>query len=373
MSKKTKKKSHAGKIIGSIVALVIIFFGVGSLMYFTGNFPEFNKKVDSVFIMINEDLSIPKAIDKSSEMTKNENDIKLILPSVFAKQPVFSGLLLGEIDFSSDEMINAYEKALEEWKIRNFEYFSDYVRLTNISQAEDCFIFMDSEPSIVCINKQNGEVKKTFCPVYPGTKGWLKDSDYVFEGRDSLQYVFSFDATNSKLDTVTTTVKNFSKNEIKPLSYYIEKVSLDKKSEEAVIDGLSNWASYDKDEPLPNLQFIDANKIDTLYSIKSNDAQYTLTSPSLFVFSPIEQGLYKIGLSDKDGVWLRTRGYVAIYTNGELSLVSLDYSSDEPQIQLQLSNRQFYYIAAGNFAERENFDNTYDERPQIFLKIKAVQ
>ncbi|OJF76528.1 MAG: hypothetical protein BKP49_06775 [Treponema sp. CETP13] len=373
MPKKTKKKSPAGKILGSIVALIIIFFGVGSLMYFTKNFPEFNNKIDLIFTTINNDLSNSNNISKNHEIIPIEKDTKLILPSIFTQQPVFSGLLLGEVDFTSDESITANKNAQEEWKIRNFEYVSDYVQVTNISQGEDCFIFIDSEPALVCIEKQTGEVKRTVCPVFPGTKGWLKDTDYVFVGRDSLQYVFSFDAINSKLDTVATTEKNISINEEKPLSFYLEKIALDKKSEVAVLDGLRNWASYDENASLPTLQFIDATKIDTLYPIKSNDIQYDLKTPSLFVFSPLKQGLYKIGLSDDAGTWLRTRAYVAIYTKGELSLVSLDYDSDRPQVQLQLSNNQLYYIAAGNFSERESLINSQEDRPQLFLKIMAVQ
>jgi len=379
--KKNKQFVRIAKIFAFICALIIIVCGVGILLYSVGSFPDFNQHIDSVLTKIiqNKDTeSINNAEQKNVELEKNS------LASVFDKSVIFSGLLLGEIDFSTPEIISKNKLAENEWNTKDIKYNSQYPIVTNVCKFSDCYIFLDAKPSLIQVNIQTGEIKQTSCPVYPGAKACIKDSDYVFEGRDGRQYVFSFDTLASDLDTIKNFTMFSQNTDEKKLSYYMEKVAPNLKLTEAILDNLANWADYSENDVLPKMHFIDPDAIDTLYNLETNTKDISMSKPTLFVFSPNSQGVYKIGLCDKKGSWLKKRAYVAIFTKDELSLVSLDYKSDEPQIQLQLSNRQLYYIVTGLFNDSmtivddsEGFikhpsNNENIEWEQMFLKIEAV-
>jgi cell division protein FtsL len=383
IKKNNKKFARAVKILVFICALVIVLCGVGILLYSVGSFPDFNKHIDTTLMKIKENKSSDSV--KSDEQKNMDSEVTP-LATVFDQTVTFSGLLLGEMNFFTPEITSKTQETQNEWDTKFVKYISHYPSVTNVCKFSDCYIFLDAQPSLIRVNIQTGEVKRTPCPVYPGSNAIVKDSDYLFDGRDGRQYVFSFDPLNSDLDTMVDF--NMFPNNLdinkKLLTYYIDKIAPDSKTTEVILDNLYNWAGFSKDNVLPKMNFIDPESIDTLFSLESNIKNVSVISPTLFVFSPTIQGIYKIGLCDKKGSWLKKRAYVAVFSNDELILVSLDYKSDEPQIQLQLSNRQLYYIVAGNFSDSitvaadsegsimQSSSNDEIKKDPLFLKIQEV-
>lgn len=381
---KGKKKSKVGIVFFTAITFILLLFIVSFFVYMVGSYPDFNSRVDDLLLKIENSDSITQGEKQDESETLNsvekaEKTTVVTKASVFSTNAVFSGLLLGEIDFDAENIIKDSLQAQTDFNIQQPNYSSDYPIVSSINSFEDCFVFLDAQPALVRIHKQTGEEKRTECPVYPGSKACVIDTDYIFSGRDGRQYIFSFGSNSENYNSV----KNYTEyvNEANSLSYYMKKIAPDAKAQSSILDSLKIWASFSDDDNLPEMQFIDANKLDELYSMKSNIETNDFTAPSLFVFSPNEQGLYKIGLCNDEGLWLNTRAYVAIFTGDELSLVSLDYKSDEPQVQLQLSNRQLYYIVAGNFSDTSEFgeysnlredESEKTQRSQMFLKIEEA-
>ncbi|HZK20269.1 MAG TPA: hypothetical protein VFC68_06055, partial [Treponemataceae bacterium] len=238
---------------------------------------------------------------------------------------------------------------------------------STICEFADCFVFFDSEPALVCIHKENFEVKRIASPVFPGAKAISNGKDLIVQGRDGQEYVFVFGNDIAQLDVL----ENFGFMYYEQtLAYYKNKIEPDKKSKEAILDGVSNWAGSPHGKELPQMKFVHANNIEHIYAI-NNDIFENKTIPSLFVFSPIKQGIYKIGICNENKKWLQIPAFVAVFNDGELSIVSLDYKSDEPQVQLQLSNQKLYYIVAGKFAD--HVLDTNEDMSDLFLKIEAVK
>ncbi len=113
-----------------------------------------------------------------------------------------------------------------------------------------------------------------------------------------------------------------------------------------ILAGFKNW-SGDISTVLPELSFFYPRNGDGSWSLPVDNYE-----TRLIPFSPDEQGMYTIGLSEKRGGWIQALAFVAVFEEtGELLAVSVDYHSDRPQVSLHLRDDRMYYIAQGFFTD----------------------
>ena len=237
-----------------------------------------------------------------------------------------------------------------------WRYSADYPIVCTPCFGADSVVFITAEPRLVVLDLDDGTAGQSVpCPVYPASSALLAEQVYYFDGRNGDRYAFSFS------DTEADRAAAFSIAEAPDTVMRLSDIA---SPNEAFADSLSSqlsqWLSAEPPQEPSAIEPV-------LLSAAGEAASLRYAEYDIAVFSPEEQGIYTVGLSDAQGMWKQQQAAAAVFTrDGEMVQSSLDYVSDRPQITLHLSDTEVYYLVIAALADGTLDDGCYFCVKRIF-------
>ena len=344
-------KSKRAKFF-SVLLILIACAAFFLFVYKAGKFPGFNRFVDSAISLIksSSEKESYSATNESLEVaplapTHVSPDLlaKLQKIDLSNKKAVFDGVYSGYYNENASSDVNVAVLQNDGFSVmtESYTYDSDW---RYVSNPYTCFPYaavFTGEPELQLFEYETGLFYSCPVPVYPDEVLLFSSEELIFKGRDENTYRFLFKDASSK-----TTEK-----EIKtPKQFFVP----DSKCEAAIKSRLEMW-NEKKIDKLPPVSFFpvysDDNNTSALY-----DAAAGL---SVYAYSPVEQGKYKIGFMDANENWSDCKAFVFIFlSDGEMLTMSFEYYADKPYTEVSLSAKELYYFVCGNAAETEIPENT---------------
>ncbi len=369
-------KKRSGLIF---LAGFLVVAGLLTAAYFAGSFPSFNRLVDTavqkaVLLVTKKsvddsDTSDPSEVEAMAETETNpavaeteqvfEESVEQSVPdsgkipgraSVLSENPVLYSLT-GE---SAAEIYHLTGADMQNVRDSLYmEFFNGYAILTPIVEFADGEVFITSEPRLVVKNRNDDSVSLEQWDVnYPLGRACAWGNAFVFAGRDGKDYAFVFG------------------DSLPPGGF----IAAEKESPMSCEDNLfstfnaadSFYASLRNELYLLGINALSSGQLpDTGFFLPPDEdnsfatAFFSIDRPSVFVFSPAEQGLHTVSLVDEKGAVVKERTFVAVFSEkGDRLSMSLGYLDDRPVTSLHLDDSLFYYIVSGAFDGAEIPDDS---------------
>ncbi|MCQ2612031.1 MAG: hypothetical protein MJ183_00315 [Treponemataceae bacterium] len=362
------------------LAGLLIVAGLLTAAYFAGSFPSFNRAVDTAVQKITF-LVTKKSVEKKdaansaeasesvaetednpsvtdyeelSEESEESNSIieEIISEPVSAAKIPDKALILAEnpvlyslTDESAEKIYRNTGADLQNVKDAiSMDFYNGYAILTPVVEFADADAFITSEPRLVVRNRKDNSVSFEQWDInYPLGRACAWENAFVFAGRDGKNYAFVFGDNLPQGEFAAETQKSPMSCEENLFSAF---TASDKfygsLRNELYLLGINAFSSGEFPETGFFLPPDEDNNFATGY--------FSIDRTSVFVFSPMEQGLHTISLVDEKGAVVKERTFVAVFSeNGERLSMSLGYLDDRPVTSLHLDDSIFYYIVSGAF------------------------
>lgn len=347
---KKKNRTFLLILLFILIAFFLLFF-----VYKIGSFSNYTAFVDD---MIGRIKSIPGTNDKKSEtdgQISGDSEASNLKPDnsflmtdnvdITRKNPVFCGLY----DGTAKEPVSNDTPGFitEPYNIRTekFSYESEWKFITAPCSYGSYMAVFTGEPALNIFSWFDGLLYSCSIPVYP-EKIIFFDSDLlVFNSRDGGTYYFDLNGdTHFPSDSKTT-------NSLKQL------FEPDAKCASSIISRLEMWTDK-KMSKLPPVSFFPA---ETASGLKNTSSLYDRESALvIYVYSPPVQGRYKVGFADENGNWSSSGAFVFVFLqDGEMLSMNFEYYADKPQVEVNLSENEFYYFVCGSSEGIEIPENTH--------------
>lgn len=349
------------KIKGLVIALgVILLLGVllGGL-YVAGLFPSFNEQVNQVLRIggvPNGDATrnleleslrqetavgglhphlVPLTEEGAAAIRQSEQPLP---PSSYLTPDSYSIAFFGGGMDGRSAVPAAVDGGNALWT-----YEGEYPVVASIAEFSDALVFIDAQPSLVCLDKETGaELLRLPCGVYPGGDAFARRTSYYFTDRAGDWYEIRFEPGHMSPDRLSLPLQVEDAGNL--LEELHQSLLPGKTALDFINAKMNGILSVSPAAMVPE---------SLLYAPEGEPVSFAreLVSPAL-VFSPKEQGTYTLGLCNREGGWIRDNAFVVLYTMaGEALAISLDYVADRPQITTHLSDQELYIACAGFFPD----------------------
>ncbi len=222
-------------------------------------------------------------------------------------------------------------------------YGGEYPVVASIAEFSDALVFIDAQPSFVCLDKETGaELLRLPCGVYPGGEAFARRTSYYFTDRGGDWYEIRFEPGHTSPTRLSVPFQVEDAGNLQEELY--QSLLPGKTALDFINAKMNGILSVSPAAMVPE---------SLLYAPEGKPVSFVreLVSPAL-VFSPKEQGTYTLGLCNQEGIWIRDNAFVVLYTMaGEALAISLDYVADRPQITTHLSDQELYIACAGFFPD----------------------
>ncbi len=358
-----------------IVMLLILVLGI----YKLERYPVLNGMIDSLISRFQDDTAEPVVEEPVVELIPG---IKVEAGSILGKVPYFMGetvnpgnlkpLELTSFDSEISMTIsNDYKTLTVTGMLQRFDpsydgvdnsvsswaVTTEYPIITRPCLFQDCIVFIDASPSLFIADILTGSVSTGhYVPFYPDNQAASVSSplqfetegagivsravsQYVVMGRNGKVYGFAF--TEDQIPAAPSHTNSITTEVFTP----------EKKSMENMLSVIKNWAGL-SDDAFVNAPFIMSDDFSPLL--------IDLKSIAFITFMVPESGNYTVGLADEDGIFIREKAVICLFSqSGELLGVSVDYESDRPNVTSHFDNGMLYYVLAsphsGNLIESSFF------------------
>lgn len=334
------KKILVGVVVFFIVVLFTFFFAF--VMYNAKSFPQFNELVDSIV----KKEEIPT---EQPEFVVKEADFQLDVQPAFAPI-VGKGVSLLERDAQEVSQVagdasGEFAHKLDDFTIQSFHpewnFTWNEMIVSTPGVFSDAVVFMDAKSTVVVIERKTGSLLSSIpCGVFPSEKAFVDGSSYYFMARCGSWYELRFAEEPQSGLSFLEPVPLDCDEPVYAEQLLEEYVIPCEEDENAIMEKMNSLFSLSEKQEIKGFM---------LYSEQDGVLSFDrdFVSP-VFVFSPMEQGTYVLGLCNPEGEWTRENAFVVLFSSeGQTVAVSLDYVADRPQITTHLSDSQLYYCCAG--------------------------
>jgi hypothetical protein len=342
------KKNHNG-FVGLLIFLALI--AMLTFVYMVGTFSHFNSFVDSIISgvaglfgkQIEQDVITEDEAENFDELiivdTEDYPEI-----DISQKNPVFCGKYIGNTDTFSIKRPNAtlFKVTGFDVKTKHFSYSSGWKYISEPVMFSKYLAIFTGEPELQIFDITSNLIYSCAVPVYPDKIVHFDSDIIIFNGRDGNTYYFEWNGKTA-INKEDASTRKSPKEMFNP----------DSKCSAAIKSRLDMWTDK-KIDKLPSVSFFPTGNesgTTTLYD--------SSTGLSIYAFSPLEQGKYKIGFAEENGTWSDCRAFVFVFLqDGEMLSMSFEYYADKPQVEVSLSDNELYYIVCGNMDGVEIPENT---------------
>ncbi|MCR4939363.1 MAG: hypothetical protein K5930_04550 [Treponemataceae bacterium] len=342
------KNNRKGFLIALLLFLLLAAFLF--IAYKLETFAFYNEFVDNLFLSDKEETEGRNSENESSVTLKEnvslpplselEEEKKLAGIDLTGKNLLFAGIFDGDVTSNSSDTPSPVDIMNNGYSLKTdfFNYVSKWKFISPPYYCNPYIAVFTGEPELLIFDRK--ERLKYSCPVavFPDRILEFNSERLVFTGRDGNSYYFVFRDSSDDIPEPIDPSKT-------PKQFFVP----DEKCQSAIMSRLEMWT--DKEiEALPPLSFFPAAD-----SSGNVSAEYDIsTGLSVYTYSPLSQGRYKVGFMDQNGNWSDYQAFVFVFlSDGEMLNMSFEYYADRPYVETSLSDNELYYFVFGSITEGE--------------------